>query len=59
MANKAKERTRRKRKQSGGSGAATLILLTAIGVGLFIGIIGFEAGASAGDAARAVGVIAN
>ncbi len=57
MAKKAKTRARRKRKQSGGSGAATLILLTAIGVGLFIGIVGFEAGASAGDAARATGML--
>ena len=55
MAKKAKARTRR--KQSGGSGAATFVILAALGVGLFIGLAGFEAGATAGEAARAAGLV--
>ncbi len=54
MAKKAKARARR--KQSGGSGAATVMILAALGVGLFIGLAGFEAGATAGEAARAAGI---
>lgn len=48
MARRAKQPVRR--KKSGGSGAATVLLFSAVGVGLLIGIAGFESGAAARNA---------
>lgn len=59
MAKRANQRTRRKHKQSGGSGAATVILFAAVGMGLFIGIVGFEAGTQVGNAAQAMSQTTN
>ena len=53
MAKRAKKtahRKARKRQKSGSGGAATMILLCAVGVGLLVGVAGFESGAIARDA---------
>ena len=57
MAKRAKKPVRR--KKSGGSGAATFILMSAVGVGLLIGIAGFESGAAARAALDSTGAIAS